>query len=727
MVSIYTLTIFLSSTLLFLIQPMFGKMLLPLLGSSPNVWNTCMFFFQGVLLLGYLYAHKSVSFFGINKQSKLHLLILVLPLFLLPIMIPSSWSPGVEKNPILALIGLMIMTVGLPFFALSTSAPLLQKWFSHTNHQNANNPYFLYVASNLGSLIALISYPFLIEPNLSVVDQGRLWMVLYWILCGLIFFCAKEFWKAKENHEDIKAEKIIEISWSVKIKWLILSFIPSSLLLGVTTYLTTDIATVPLLWILPLILYLLTFIIVFSEKPIFSHELMIKAMPFLIISILFQLITAETKNIFLTILIHLFSFFVCSMVCHGELVKLKPNVKHLTAFYLWMSIGGFFGGLFNSIIAPIIFQSVYEYPLAIVLACFAIPRLNKKESAGAKYLDFIIPIFIFFFIFGLTIYLPKLKLGSAMLENLILFGIPAILALIFSSRSVRFGLSVGAIILGCGFYANKDEKLLYISRSFFGVNKVTLSKDGNYHYLIHGRTKHGAQGLNASTEHEPLTYYFKTGPIGQYLQSKNLLNEKSKIGVIGLGAGSLIEYAKPGQEWRFYEIDPVVLKIAEDKEYFTFLSNAKTNYDVILGDGRLSLNKEPGNKYDLIVIDAFSSDSIPAHLLTKEMMKIYLSKLRFTGVLAFHISNHFLDLEPVLSALSKDANLFGLIQYDLNTTAAEIKQKKDGSVWVLLSRDREYIGEVINDERWKPLADKTVRIWTDDFSNIFSVMRWKDN
>jgi hypothetical protein len=706
---------------------MFGKMLLPLLGSSPNVWNTCMFFFQGVLLLGYLYAHKSVSFFGINKQSKLHLLILALPLFLLPIVIPSSWSPGVEKNPILSLIYLMVITVGLPFFALSTSAPLLQKWFSHTNHQNANNPYFLYVASNLGSLIALISYPFLIEPNLKVIDQGRLWMILYWVFCGLVFFCAKEFWKSKENHEDLKAEKITVIAWSVKIKWLILSFIPSSMLLGVTTYLTTDIATVPLLWILPLILYLLTFIIVFSEKPIFSHELMIKAMPFLIISILFQLITVETKNILLTILIHLFSFFVCSMVCHGELVKLKPDVKHLTAFYLWMSIGGFFGGLFNSIIAPIVFQSVYEYPLAIVLACFAIPKLNKKESTGVKSLDFIIPVFIFFFIFGLTTYLPKLKLNSAMLENLILFGIPAILALIFSSRPIRFGLSIGAIILGCSFYANKDEKLLYISRSFFGVNKVTLSKDANHHYLIHGRTKHGAQGLNPSTEHEPLTYYFRTGPIGQYLQSQNLLNEKSKVGVIGLGAGSLIEYAKPGQEWRFYEIDPVVLKIAEDKEYFTFLSNAKTNYDVILGDGRLSLNKEPNNKYDLIVIDAFSSDSIPAHLLTKEMMKIYLSKLRFTGVLAFHISNHFLDLEPVLSALSKDANLFGLIQYDLNATAAELKQKKDGSVWVLISRDREYIGEVVNDERWKPLTDKTVRIWTDDFSNIFSVMRWKDN
>lgn len=708
---------------------MFGKMLLPYLGSSPNVWNTCMFFFQGVLLLGYLYAHISTSFLGISKQAKLHILFLVLTLFLLPIGIPANWSPPSDKNPIYDLILLLSVTVGLPFFMLSVNAPMLQKWFSKTGHYYSNDPYFLYVASNLGSMIALISYPFFIEPNLNLIFQSDLWTVGFWILGGLILTLASKLWGISEQADNVSSSNDMTspLDSFTKLKWILLSFIPSSLLLGVTTFLSTDIATVPLLWIVPLIIYLLTFIIVFSKNPIFSHELMIKAMPIMILAVSFQMISAQTKDVFLTVLIHLLAFFISSMVCHGELAKNRPSVKHLTEFYLWISVGGFLGGLFNALIAPLVFKTVVEYPLGIVLACLVMPKALKVEDKKSKWFDFILPAILFLSIYTFIKILPELKITSSLVINLFLFGIPAIVSLFFIKRPVRFGLTIGVILLACSLYTNLDENPLYIERSFFGVNKVTLSKDGRRHHLIHGHTKHGAQNLDLNIKNEPLTYYYKTGPIGQFFKENTYLDEMSNIGVIGLGAGTLISYGKEGQSWTFYEIDPVVLKIARNEDYFTFLKDSKVKNDVILGDGRISIKKAQDHTFDLIVLDAFSSDSIPTHLLTKEVMQIYLQKLKNSGVLAFHISNRFLNLEPVLSTLAKDSNLFGLIQYDLSVSEEESLKGKDGSVWVILSREDKHLNIFLVNKRWKPLSKSSVKLWTDSFSNIFNVIRWSGN
>lgn len=726
---LYTTTIFLSSILLFIVQPMFGKMLLPYLGSSPNVWNTCMFFFQGVLLLGYLYAHVLTSFFGVSKQSKLHIVLLIFTLFLLPVGIPACWVPPTNKNPIFDLIFLLTTTVGLPFFMLSVNAPMLQKWFSKTGHYYSNDPYFLYVASNLGSMIALISYPFLIEPNLNLILQSDFWAVGFWILGGLVFVLASKLWKTTEQigNASFSTDNSLPVEFSIKYKWILLSFIPSSLLFGVTTFLSTDIATVPLLWIVPLTIYLLTFIIVFSKKPIFSHELITKAMPIMIVAVLFQMISAQIKDISLTILIHLLTFFISSMACHGELAKSRPSVKHLTEFYLWISVGGFLGGLFNALIAPIVFKTVIEYPLGIVLACLVMPKTSKEDNKSSYLLDLVLPNFILLSIFIFINILPGLKITSAFITNLFLFGIPAITSLFFIKRPIRFGLTIGVIFLACSFYVNLDEKNLYIERSFFGVNKVTLSKDGKRHYLIHGHTKHGAQNLDSSIKNEPLTYYYKTGPIGQFFKENILLNSKSNIGVIGLGAGTLITYGKEGQNWIFYEIDPIVVKIARNQKYFTFLQDSKIKNEVVLGDGRISIKKTQDHIFDLIVLDAFSSDSIPAHLLTKEAMQIYLQKLKNNGVLAFHISNKFLNLEPILSALAKDSNLIGLIQYDLNINEEESLKGKDGSVWVILSRENENLDNFLTNKKWKILNTSSVKLWTDSFSNIFSVIRWNNN
>lgn len=708
---------------------MFGKMLLPYLGSSPNVWNTCMFFFQGILLLGYLYAHFFTKSLGVIKQSKLHIFLLVIVLFLLPIGISSSWAPPTDKNPTFDLISLLFVTVGFPFFILSVNAPMLQKWFSKTGHYYSNDPYFLYISSNFGSLAALIAYPFLVEPNFSLTFQSDLWTILFWIFFALIFALASKLWKIPAELDSSKesSETTVPLKLSLKMRWILLSFIPSSLLLGVTTFLSTDIATVPLLWIVPLIVYLLTYIIVFSAKPVLSHDLMVKVMPIMGLAISFQMITAQTKDIFLTILIHLLTFFVSAMVCHGELAKSRPEVKHLTEFYLWISVGGFLGGMFNALIAPLIFKTVLEYPLGIILSLMMMPTSSKNENKKNQYLDFVLPIVIFLSIYGFISVLPVLKIKSVIITNVILFGLPAIASLLFIKRPVRFSLTIAAIMFSSSLYLNLDEKILYVERSFFGVNKVTLSENKTRHYLIHGHTKHGAQNLDPATQYEPLAYYYKTGPIGQFFKENNNLNEKSNIGVIGLGAGSLITYAKAGQDWTLYEIDPSVLKISKDKKYFTFLQDSKIKYNVILGDGRISIKKASDYFFHLIILDAFSSDAIPTHLLTREAMQIYLLKLKNNGVLAFHISNRFLNLEPVLFALMKDLNLFGLIQYDLNISREDSRNGKDGSVWVLISRDKSGLSNFSNNKKWQPLKEKQVKLWTDSFSNIFSVIRWNGN
>ncbi len=723
---LFSLTIFLSSFLLFLIQPIFGKMLLPFLGSSPNVWNTCMFFFQGILLLGYLYPHFSIKVLGIKNQLKYHALLLFLPLFFLPLSVPSFSNLQGQKNPVFLLILLMLSTIGVPFFVVSINAPMLQKWFSAIKHSMSKDPYFLYVSSNLGSLIALLSYPFLIEPNLNLTTQNQIWFYAYCVLVILIllisFFMSKMDLFIEESIK--KTDDSSEITISTKFKWLFLSFIPSSLLLGLTTFLSTDIATVPLLWIIPLVIYLLTFIFTFATKPIFTHELMQKTAPLMVLALAFQFINAETKDIFISMLIHLFTFFILAMVCHGELAKTRPSISHLTEFYIWISLGGFMGGVFNAIVAPLIFNNVIEYPIALVLACFALPKQKQGENKLGILLDFIIPALLFSFVCFMSYFIPALKINSIVLTNLLLFGLPIIASFFFVKRPIRFGLSIASVIFSCMIFANNDEKILYTERSFFGVNKVALSKNKKLHLLIHGRTRHGAQYITGNLKDEPLAYYYKTGPIGELFNNLKSLNQESKIGVIGLGAGSLLSYGKKGQEWKIFEIDPVVGKIAEDPKFFTFISNSKSNHKIILGDGRISINNEKDSTFDLIVLDAFSSDSIPTHLLTREAVKTYLNKLKENGILAFHISNRFLNLEPVLSGVCKDLNLYGVIKYDLKISKEEQSIGKDGSIWAVLTFNKNNLKDL--DKNWKELGtinSKSI-LWTDSFSNIFSIFRW---
>ena len=710
---------------------MFGKMILPLLGSTPNVWNTCMVFFQGMLLLGYIYAHLSISLLRARFQLLLHICLLLLPIFVLPIQIPSSWTPPINENLALWQLMLMIVSLGLPFFLVSSSAPMLQKWFSNLSHSESKYPYFLYSASNLGSMLALLSYPVLLEPNFRLIEQSNMWSFCYWLLVVLIVICAFVLFrfnlKTDQNINYKQNENNSEsLELKQKIHWVLLSFAPSSLLLGVTTYISTDIAAVPLLWVIPLSIYLLTFILVFARRKIISRDLMIKIMPFFVLPAMIFIVCGQTKSAWLGNFVHLFNFFVVAIVCHGELARTRPSSRRLTEFYLLISIGGFLGGLFNTLIAPVIFKTVMEYPLALAVACLLRPQLNSSlKNKKVLWLDFALPLALGILIVGINLSLQRFDLKSEWIDNFLRLGLPAIVCYSFVNRSIRFGLGVGMLLVTTLFYLGHDMKPLAIERSFFGVHRIMLSPSGKFHYLIHGKTIHGAQNILDKTQCEPLTYYYPTGPIGQVFDAFKESNRFSRVAAIGLGAGSLACYGMPNQDWTFYEIDPEVGKIARNEKYFTFLSNAKTNLQIVLGDGRLSLKKAPDKFYDLIVLDAFSSDAIPVHLITKEALKLYLDKLSNDGILAFHISNKYLNLQPVLGNLARAASLIALVQNDENISLPEKRKGKRISLWVLMARQKSDLGKLAYDPRWKLLSGDNSKLWTDDFSNIFSVLLWK--
>ena len=405
MVLVFGLTLFVSSVLLFLVQPMVGKMILPSLGGTPAVWNTCMVFFQAALLGGYAYAHASVNWLGVRRQAALHLILLFIPLAVLPIVIGQDATPPTRGNPVFWLLGQLAWRVGLPFFVVSTSAPLLQRWFADTGHPAAKDPYFLYAASNLGSFLALLAYPLVVEPTLHLESQSVVWAGGYGALIGLILICAIVVWRSRSGGGTNPVGQDEALSGDLpatsaptpgrRLRWVLLALVPSSLMLGVTTHVTTDLAPVPLLWIIPLALYLLTFVFVFARKPPISHALMLRVFPFAIVPAAILVVLVELPPVpdVVLVLVQLVTFFVAAMVCHGELVASRPAAGHLTEFYLWMSVGGVLGGLFNAVISPVLFNSLIEYPLMLVAACLALGvRGQGRGKPRVRYLDVVLPV-----------------------------------------------------------------------------------------------------------------------------------------------------------------------------------------------------------------------------------------------------------------------------------------------------------------------------------------------
>lgn len=745
-VALFSLTLFVNAALLFSVQPMFSKMVLPMLGGTPAVWNTCMLFFQTALLIGYLYAHVTSRWLDVRKQSMLQLVLFAFTFLTLPVAVASGWRTTSSEMPVWWLAALLTQSLGAPFLLLSTGAPLLQRWFSQSGHPSASNPYFLYAASNLGSMVALIAYPLVVEPRLRLAEQSEMWTVGYVFLVLLIGMCAfiarrgvvaTAALGSPETSRGVAADATVvdvdalnalsiapveRITLARRARWVLLSFVPSSMLLAVTAYLATDVASIPLLWIVPLALYLLTFVIVFARKAIIPHAYAVWLQPPFLLILAVSIALMMQRSVTALAPTHLVAFFLTALVCHGELAKDRPSVSHLTEFYLWLSVGGVLGGMFNVLVAPQVFDSVMEYPIAIVIAAALRPTIAKRRPLDAA-LDALLPAALCIAIMVvMRLGFPPASWGSK--APVWLFGGYALIVLCFQRHAIRFALGVAAIFVGALLGRGVDKTVLFQGRSFFGVYRVTAYP--KHHALQNGTTTHGGQSIYPQFAREPLTYYHRDGPLGQSFAWLMRKNPDRRVAIVGLGTGTIACYGRPNETWTFYEIDPLIQRIAFNPKYFTYIRDCPPAKRVVFGDARLSLASTPDSSYDYIILDAFSSDAIPVHLMTREALALYLRKLAPGGSIAFHVSNRYLNLEPVVVELARDARVAGIVGADVAIATSQQMSFKMTSKWIVLSRRAQDHALLALQPGWRVLAPKAeVGVWTDDFSNVFSVFRWR--
>ena len=725
-VPLFSITLILSAFLLFSVQPYFARLILPLLGGSPSVWNTAMVFFQAMLLAGYAYAHATSHFFSIRAQAVLHAVLLMAFAAFLPIVLPAGLHPAADTPPALWQLGIMAMLVGAPFFIIAASAPMFQRWFSASLHKDAANPYFLYAASNIGSMAALLSYPVLVEPMMTLDMQSIAWAGGYGVLIVLTFLCAVSIWK-NGARVTTTHKKAAPLTLKTKLIWIALAFIPSSLLLGVTTHVTTDIASVPLLWIVPLALYLLTFIIVFARRPIFNMRDCVVSFSTIFIFAISMIAATVYDRLAIMFIIHFILFFFAALMCHKALAERRPDAAHLTAFYLYMSLGGVLGGMFNALLAPVLFQSPMEYPLLLCLVLFV-----RAAIMNADY-----PLR------GVSPLMRWVKFPSLWLAIMTLIAIPVawhkeIIAYYFICAGLS-GLTLIAmrrqpwafavfgsliLLLNSPLFDRLDSQNILQERNFFGVLRVEDGKDNELRNFLHGTTLHGAQPKAADQRLIQMTYYNPVGPLGDAFRILDREATAQKIGGIGLGVGTIACYTRENRSFDFYEIDPAVARIAEDKNLFTYLSDCGSPYRIILGDGRLTLNGAQDGIYDLLIIDAFSSDNIPMHLLTLEAFQGYMKKVKPNGMIIFNISNRFIDLEPQLAALSAATKVPSLIKYsNSGPVSPDSTLRYTAAEYVVFTPDPDKLIRLRSQDGWTPTAPKPgFRIWTDDYANIIAAL-----
>lgn len=717
--AVYTLAVLVSSFLLFLVQPMFARMLLPSLGGSPAVWNTALVFYQGTLLLGYAYAHWAARKLT-GRWAALHLAFLALGVCFLPLGLKSHiLGPApVSGSPVSWLLGMLALGVGVPFFLVSASSPLLQAWFSRTGHRQAVNPYFLYAASNIGSLVALLGYPVIFELPLELKAQSGIWTWGYVALLVLFVGCVALLPKQAAETPQVEPRPKAAEDWRRVARWVALAFVPSCLLMGVTTYISTEIAAVPLMWVVPLAIYLLTFILAFSERQPVPHKWVKAVAPFFIVAPLVVIIGQYRNPLWASLIAGFGGFFVCSWACHGELASDKPETSRLTEFFLWISLGGVLGGIFCGLVAPIVFKQVLEYPIALVL-CTAL--LSRRSEKGKTWdVAFIAGTALAAFLS--LLYLKSREDWFEWLSWQAMI-VPAIIAVLASSRPVRFAASV-AIVAGVPiFFGPMATGRTYQSRGFFGTLLVRKRTDQTT--LLHGTTLHGQQPTDPSIALEPSSYYHRTGPAGDILETRPRPAGAS-IGVVGLGVGTLLAYSRPGEDWTIYEIDPEVVKVASDPHYFTYLSRAKGRWVVDLGDARLNLTKTT-KSFDLLLLDAYSSDAVPVHLVTVEAFRTYFSRIRPGGLLAVHISNRYMYLWPIFSSAAKELGLIERRWFDTNTVEffdPTMHPYKNAANWLVLGRRVDDLGPLATDDKWSadPVLDG-FPVWTDERSSILTVLK----
>ncbi|MFM9996754.1 MAG: spermidine synthase [Phycisphaerales bacterium] len=910
MLLLYTAAVFLSASLLFLVQPMAAKMLVPMLGGSPAVWNTSMVFFQGVLLAGYLYAHLVTRHLAPRRQVIVHACVVFAPLLIvtllgrLPVLDPRGFPPPGDATPTLWLLGALALAVGGPFFVLSTTGPLLQRWFSSTTHRHAKDPYFLYAASNVGSMLALLGYPFVMEASLPLLGQRRWFAAGFWVFAALVTWCGVLMLRARRDgagsgtplsrqmRRQMKYEArgtadtpaaeeadapLAPLSWWTRVRWVLLAAVPSSLMLGVTQHVSSDIASVPLLWVIPLAIYLLTFILAFSGRGV-QLQWTSRVFGVVAVFVAVSLLARMGRPAAAIIGAHFFGMFLAGLVCHGRLAAERPDPRRLTEFFLLIAVGGVLGGAFNALLAPVIFNSIGEYPIAITAACLlCVPSFGDRPipadnaltrmiaarecayaviaslafalvfawaltgGAGNQFgfwiafglsgggllayamwrgvrrpavHDLFIPIAILLYLAALHAFFwhawapgqwmarvigadltdippaPRTHLGAWMgpalaavsaamialrvvfvrarwpsvlldvltplyvfvafwfalvamyeagladgaVREVIRYAPIVILLWLSVARRVRLGLATGMALLLFYTYAGAVDRSLLVTRTFFGVHRVAVDRSGRWILLSHGTTRHGLQSTDPVKALTPTMYYHPTGPIGQVFKTRENDPTFDQVAIVGLGTGGLAAYGKAGQTFTFFEIDPKVEWIAKESKLFTFLDRTPAQVTVKIGDGRVKLREAPDKLYDLIIIDAFSSDAIPIHLITREAVAEYFDKLAPGGMIAFHISNRYLDLRPVLAAIAQDLNArpgtdaVAIVRDDQDLDPKDEAEGKIDTTWVVLARRLEDAGTLAQDERWLEMqARPDAPRWTDDYSNILKVfIGWGD-
>ena len=738
MTVIFSIALFVNAALLFIIEPMVAKMILPFLGGSPAVWNTSLVFYQACLLAGYAYAHFGSTFLGTRRHALLHLNLLLAGLLLLPVVMPLHWFGTSIERPIGLLLGVLAVSIGLPFLILSAGAPLLQKWFAECCRGAARDPYVLYAASNAGSLAGLLAYPFLIEPRLALSEQNKFWLVGYLVLLALVALCVLYYLRPFSGPVNEQAlpvgsaktsptSKVGELTSARRLRWIVWGFVPSSLLLGVTSYVTTDVGSAPFLWVVPLSAYLLSFVVAFARSSWTTQPILLRAQAFFLVAIAASVFLHANEPAEILLPLHLVGFFITALVCHGRLAQDRPSVEYLTDYFLWLSFGGVLGGVFNALVAPSIFKHVIEYPLAIAVAGLIRPSNGAgDESIRKRRFDWFLPPTVIALIVLVAVALKQLEILPPANDRLLIAGLTGLFLLTVALRPFRFGVGLVLLVLLSLWYPSPVGKILYTGRSFFGAYRAATDADGKRNVLFQGTTVHGAQSIERQTKLTPSTYYHRTGPAGQVFLANGALRWKSRIAIVGLGTGALACHGTAQQAFTFYEIDPLVEKIARDDRLFTYLRDCPPRISVVLGDARMSLANAPNQSYDLFVLDAFSSDVIPVHLLTRQALELYLRKTAPTGLLLFHVSNRAMDLAPVLDRLAAELNLAAFIQEDFTIGSQEQAEGKSSSRWILMARDQQIVAPIVTSGRWRPLHGQLGGdLWTDDYSDLLKVIHWR--
>jgi hypothetical protein len=718
----FVANIFVGSFLLFLVQPMIARMALPRLGGAPTVWNSAMLVYQALLLAGYAYAHW-LGRLKPRGQAGVHLIVLALAGLTLPIGLIGS-TPPPNANPFLWVPWLLLVSIGPLFFAVSAQAPLLQRWFALSD---AGDPYPLYAASNLGSFGGLLAYPFIVEPLLGVTDQRWLWSVGYGLLVLLVAWCGLRLPKsvpAQTTSADTPAP-----DWRTIGKWIALAAVPSGLILSTTLHITTDMVAMPLLWVLPLGVYLLSFTVAFAANRSAANWI-IRLAPLILLFGCFGVFIQNGWLVLVFGAISILNVFTVSVALHSRLFETRPPAEHLTFFYLMMSVGGVLGGAFCALIAPLIFNWTYEYLLllvgaaALMHATSPFDRLVKlwDGSANARRIT---PIGILA-VFAVVI-VAKTVLGHNASGPLAHAGTVAILTIAIFAIGNRalFTAAVAALLISAGGWEKLAESADrgMMTRSFFGIYEIRPGAN-NSRMLVHGTTIHGIQNLGSpERERMETSYYAPLSGVGLAMRSAaDLFGPNARVGIVGLGAGTLSCYARPGQAWTFYEIDPAVSRIAGDPTKFTFVARCKPDAQIRLGDARLLIERAPAASTDLLVLDAFSSDSVPMHLLTREAFADYRRILSPNGLLMVHISNRYLDLKPVVAAAARSGGWTAALRR-YRADAAGVGRNETGSDWVALSQNPATVGQVVKGEEWLPLTPRSgFKPWTDDHASVLPLI-----